>query len=208
LAHQEIDQLLKANLFNKKLIGIHGVAMQARQAEKFKALVWCPQSNFFLLNQTADIKNLKQHTSILFGTDSALTSDWNIWEHLRLAVKTGHLNAAELLASLTTGPAQIWKLNTGELTANKDADMVIGRKKPGSLYSLNPEDILLVMHRGKIILFDAEIHQQLADKNFPLQQFDRVKIGDAYKYAIGNITGLMEQIRSYYPEALFPVVAA
>ena len=208
LAHQEIDELLKGNLLKKKLIGIHGVAMQPQQAQKFKALVWCPQSNYFLLNSTADIKNLKQHTPVLFGTDSTLTSDWNIWEHLRLANKTNHLSAAELWASVTTSPAKIWKLNTGELAAKKDADIVIAHARNqdyDSLYNLNPEDLLLVMHRGKINFFDEGLYKQLADQNFPLQHFDRVKIGNSYKYIAGGINRLMMQIKSYYPEATFPV---
>ncbi len=211
LAHEEIDHLLKGNLFNKKLIGIHGVAMEAHQGKSFKALVWCPQSNYFLLNSTADIKTLKQHTPILFGTDSTLTSEWNIWEHLRLAVKTEHVSAEELWASVNTAPAKIWKLNTGELSANKDADIVIAKASSqdiNSLYKLNPEDLLLVMHRGSINLFDEELYQQLANQDFPLQQFDRIKIGNAYKYVSGGINRLIEQIKSYYPEAIFPVIPA
>jgi cytosine/adenosine deaminase-related metal-dependent hydrolase len=208
LAHQEVDELLKWNLFNKKLVGIHGVAMEAHHAEKFKGLVWCPQSNCFLLNSTADIKTLKEHTPILFGTDSTLTSDWNIWEHLRLAMKFAYLNADELLQSLTTTPANIWKLNTGELVAGKDADIIVAKKKASNMYNTNPEDLLLVMHRGSINLFDEEIYQQLADQGFSMKQFDKVKIGNAHKYVAGNVVRLMDQIRSYYPEAIFPVVPA
>lgn len=211
LAQQEIGELLKANFLKKQLIGVHGVAMQPQHAQKFKALVWCPQSNYFLLNHTADIKNLKQQTPILFGTDSTLTSEWNIWEHLRLAVKTAHLSTAELWESVTTAPAKIWKLNSGELAANKDADIVIAKAPGGGyddLYNLNPEDLLLVMHKGRINLFDHELYQQLSDQNMPLQQFDRVKVGNTYKYIAGGINRLMVQIKSYYPEAIFPVMPA
>jgi hypothetical protein len=211
LANEEIDDLLKGNLFNKKLIGIHGVAMEAHQAKMFKALVWCPQSNYFLLNSTADIKTLKQHTPILFGTDSTLTSDWNIWEHLRVAIKADHLSEEELWASVTTAPAKTWKLNSGELSPTKDADIVIAKasnKGINSLYNLNPEDLLLVMHQGRINLFDEELYKQLADQAFPLEQFNRVKIGEAYKYMAGGITRLIEQIKSYYPEVIFPVMPA
>jgi cytosine/adenosine deaminase-related metal-dependent hydrolase len=207
-AHNEIDELLKGNLFNKKLIAIHGVAMDAHQAQKFKALVWCPQSNCFLLNSTADVKMLKEYTPILFGTDSTLTSDWNIWEHLRLAMKFGHLNSDELLQSLTTTPAQTWKLNTGELIANKDADILIAKKNTSNIYNTNPEDLLMVMYRGQINLFNEEIYQQLVNQGFSVKQFDRVRIGNAHKYVAGNVVRLIDQIRSYYPDAIFPVVPA
>src|ERR1700722_12061390 len=49
-AQKEIDQLIRWNLFNREIVAVHGVAMNAQQAKSFKALVWCPASNFFMLN--------------------------------------------------------------------------------------------------------------------------------------------------------------
>jgi cytosine/adenosine deaminase-related metal-dependent hydrolase len=92
LAYKEIDELIHWNLLGKKLIGIHGVVMSEDQAKEFEALVWCPGSNYFLLNQTAQIDRLKKHTTILFGTDSTLTGNWNIWDHIRLARKNKNVN--------------------------------------------------------------------------------------------------------------------
>ena len=86
-SHREIDTLIKWNLFKRKIIGVHGVAMDENQATAFKALVWCPASNYFLLNNTAAIDKLKTKTSILFGTDSTLTSGWNLWEHVTISKK-------------------------------------------------------------------------------------------------------------------------
>jgi hypothetical protein len=45
LARKEIDELIRWNLFKRKMTGIHGVAMTIKQADDFKALVWCPASN-------------------------------------------------------------------------------------------------------------------------------------------------------------------
>src|SRR5699024_5393300 len=101
MAHDEIDTFIKNNFLNRSLFTVHGVAMDEEQAKRFKAMVWCPDSNFFLLNATADIKRLKTKTRILFGTDSTLTADWNIWNHLRLARKTGLMNDRELFNALT-----------------------------------------------------------------------------------------------------------
>src|SRR4029077_6161910 len=39
----EIDHLLNFNLLKRNLVGVHGVAMNASQARKFKGLVWCPE---------------------------------------------------------------------------------------------------------------------------------------------------------------------
>src|SRR6185312_14526801 len=87
-SHDEINELIRWNLFKRKIIGVHGVAMDEDQAAAFEALVWCPASNYFLLNDTASIDELKIKTTILFGTDSTLTSSWNLWEHLRIARDT------------------------------------------------------------------------------------------------------------------------
>ncbi|NCD69056.1 amidohydrolase family protein [Mucilaginibacter agri] len=209
-ASKEIDELLKWNLFNKKLIGVHGVAMQTHQAEKLEALVWCPQSNFFLLNKTAGIEALKQHTPILLGTDSTLTGSWNIWEHLRQGLKTNQLTAVELAQSLSTTAAWIWKLNTGVLNAGKDADIVIAKTKDNqldTLFDIDPQQLMLVMHRGRVSMFDKEVYQQLAGQHFPVQQYNCINVGNTSKYVLGNIAALIGQIKIYYPEARFPVIA-
>ncbi|HMH20221.1 MAG TPA: hypothetical protein VK563_00525, partial [Puia sp.] len=57
-AGREIDRLVHWNLFKRPLIGVHGVAMNEAQAAFFKALVWCPASNYFLLGQTAPVDRL------------------------------------------------------------------------------------------------------------------------------------------------------
>ena len=62
--------------------------MNVQQAKAFEALIWCPDSNFFLLNTTAKVDKLKKEVAILFGTDSTVSANWNAWEQIRLAQKT------------------------------------------------------------------------------------------------------------------------
>ena len=111
MAKQEIKTLLRWNLFNRDLIGIHGVAMGVEDASRFKAIVWCPASNFFLLNATASIDKLKQETQVLFGTDSTLTAGWNIWDHLRLARSKQLMDDNELFAALFPSRKALIRLN-------------------------------------------------------------------------------------------------
>jgi cytosine/adenosine deaminase-related metal-dependent hydrolase len=208
-AADEINQLLRWNIWGRELIGIHGVAMTAKQARRFKALVWCPHSNYYLLGATAKINELKKQVPILFGTDSTLTGDWNIWQHIRQARETGLLTDEELLDSLTTVPATIWGTNSGKLVPGYDGDMVIARLKneqdrTAGFFSLNPADLLLVLHKGQVKLFDEMLFSQLNTIN--KGYFSKVQVGGAYKYVYGNLPGLMQQIRQYYPEAHFPVI--
>ena len=206
-AQREIDELIKWNLLRRKLVGIHGVSMSPRQAAHFKALVWCPQSNHFLLNATARVKDLKKHTRILFGTDSTLTSGWNIWEHIRTARQTGMLTDEELFQSFTTNPARTWKLNTGQIGEGFDADLVIAKTNSANnmdaFYQLNPDDILLVIHKGNIRLFDEMLYHQLTGTN--VINFGKIFTGNSFKYVQGDVAGLIKEIKQYKTDAAFPV---
>jgi cytosine/adenosine deaminase-related metal-dependent hydrolase len=206
-AHDEIDELIRWNILRRKLIGVHGVAMSPAQARAFKALIWCPQSNYFLLNKTAPVSHLKKYTPILFGTDSTLTGHWDIWEHIRTARKTGLLTDDELYQSLSTTPAAIWKLNSGAIEEGRDADLVVARAtKPNSMdsfYNTTPEDLLLVMHQGNIRLFDETLYHQLSD--IPRATYQKVYSSGSIKYVQGDLHLLLNEIRQYKADVHFPV---
>ena len=207
-SHREIDSLIKWNLLRKTLIAVHGVAMTTSQAKRFKALVWCPQTNYFLLGKTAAIDKLKQNTTILFGTDSTLTGHWNIWEHLRTARQTKLLPDIDLYNSLSLNAADVWGTSNGKLSKDKKADLVITKIKDGkndldSFFDIRPESIILVLHSGRIKLFDAEIYPQLASGD--TSGFSKIYINGTCKYIEGDVPKLMQDIKQYYPEANFPV---
>jgi cytosine/adenosine deaminase-related metal-dependent hydrolase len=209
-AKQEIDQVLAWNLFKRPLIGIHGVAMSEKQAQGFHALIWCPASNYFLLNRTARVDQLKKKLPILFGTDSTLTAGWNIWEQIRQARKEGQMTDQELLDTLTLAPAKAWGWKElGKIEAGRVADIVVARPKEGlrgmdAFYGLDPKDILLVLSEGKIRLFDPSLFKNLADTDLELGDFHQA--GSSGKYTQGDLPGLINAIRAYYPAASFPMV--
>ncbi len=206
---KEIDELLKWNLLTRELIGIHGVAMNTKQAQKFKALAWCPESNHYLLNTTADIKNLKENTAIVFGTDSTLTGNWNIWQHLRFAANLQQVSNETLFEMVTKTAAGVWGMNSGEIRKNKNADIIIVKnKKEVSFYDLffetNPEDMMMVIHKGKIRMFDPVLYAQLQKTNFNAADYNPVNINGTVKYVTGNLPKLLSSIKEYYPMAIFP----
>jgi len=86
VAGKEIDRLRKWNLVKRRLVAVHGVAMNVEQAADFEGLVWCPASNYFLLGKTAAVDKLKHKTKVVFGTDSTLTAPWLVSKHLETAV--------------------------------------------------------------------------------------------------------------------------
>jgi len=213
VSHKEINQLIKWNFFKKKIVGIHGVAMDTKQAKHFHALVWCPASNYFLLNRTTAIDFLKDKTNIIFGSDSTLTSSWNIWEHIRLARNEKMLNDKELFEALTTKAAAVWGLyNIGKIEKEKQADLVIARKKKNqtdynAFYAINPKDILLVMYKGNIRLFDNELKNQVTGSSLLSNNFSKIKVGESVKHVQGNFHVLINEIKRYYPETELPILA-
>ena len=206
---KEIDQLTRWNLRKRSLIAVHGVAMTENQVKAFKALIWCPESNYFLLGKTAAVNRLKKHIPILFGTDSTLTGSWNIWEHMRLARKTKFMADKELYDTMTINAANIWKLNSGEIAKGKDADLVITKTKhelsgADAFFAINPQNILMVIHKGSISLFDEELYAQL--KSINLDDYSKVYIDGTCKFVKGNLPQLIKKIEQYYPEVNFPVI--
>jgi cytosine/adenosine deaminase-related metal-dependent hydrolase len=207
-SHNEINEVIKWNMLKRKIIGIHGVAMNEKQAHNFHALVWCPVTNYFLLNKTAAIHQIKNKTTVLLGTDSTLTAGWNIWDHLRLARNQQMLNDIELYHSVTSTAAFIWRLNRGVIEKDKAADIVVAKSKTNetsinAFYSLNPEDILLILNKGAIIFFDETLLPQL--NNIQIKNYSKVFLNNIGKYVIGNLPQLIKEIKRYNPDSFFPI---
>jgi hypothetical protein len=195
-------------MLKRKLVGVHGVSMTKEQASAFEALVWCPESNFFLLDKTAQVDLLQARTALLFGTDSTLTGNWDIWHHLRSARNTGLLADDEIFLSVSAMAAAVWELNSGSIAAGKDADLVVVNNKMGGngfdeFFSTEPEDILLVVHKGSISLFDEILLPQLQGTD--IGNFSRVFFGDCCKYVKGDLPDLIRNIRQYNPDVKFPI---
>jgi cytosine/adenosine deaminase-related metal-dependent hydrolase len=207
-ARKEIDTLTKWNLLKRNIIGVHGVAMNTKQLQHFKALVWCPQSNYFLLNATADINSIKRTKPVLFGTDSTLTSNWNIWDHIDFARGLNLFSDQELYQTLNTNPAKIWDQPCGKIEPGLNADIVVAKRKNNhnvfdAFFKTQPADLLMVMSRGKILLFDESLLpqlKQLADKGY-----QKINVGGCEKYIYGDLQFLFKEIKEYQPTVQFPI---
>ena len=206
-SRKEIIELIKWNIMKKKIIGVHGVSLDEEFANNFIALVWCPDSNFFLYNRIANVNKLKNATEILFGSDSTLSSDWNIWNHIRLARSMDYLSDLELYESLSSKAAKIWGLhNKGSISENKIADIVISKSYSennwNNYYNTNPENILLILKAGKIALIDKEYD----DRNSIIKKanFDLIAIHDVGKYVFKGLKNIAESIPDYIPDYKFP----
>ena len=197
----EIDRVRHSNIFKKSIIAIHGVAMNKEQASFFKALVWCPASNFFLLDQTADIGSLKGKIPIVFGTDSTLTASWNVWEHYKQAIDKKLTTQEELLDMAGPAAAAVWHLtDRGNLAEGLKADiLVLGNKN--RLFNSGPADILLVIKNGRILLIDQSLLDQ---HSLSTNGFSFIQFGDSIKAVNGPLGKLTKDILKHFPQANIP----
>jgi cytosine/adenosine deaminase-related metal-dependent hydrolase len=207
-ARKEIDTLIRWNVFKKKIIAVHGVAMTGSQAESFSALVWCPVSNYFMFNETARVDILKAHTRIVLGTDSTLTAGWNFWDHLRLAKDNSLFCDQELFSMVTDQAAAVWGLGKkGSLQKGFVADLVILKNAEGKdhIFERNPEDILLVMRGGEVKLFDECLLAPLQKEQIDVSSFSRISLKRRAKYVFGDLPGLIGEIKRHDPDIVMPV---
>jgi hypothetical protein len=65
-------------------------------------------------------------------------------------------------------------------------------------FQLNPEDILLVVCGGKIVLFDESLHSLLANLT-ATNQFGELIVNGSTKWVIGNPDALIKEIKNYLP---------
>jgi hypothetical protein len=207
-AKKEIDTLIRWNLLKRNLIGVHGVAINTKQLQHFKALIWCPQSNYFLLNATADINSIKRTKPVLFGTDSTLTSNWNIWDHIDFARSLNLLSDQELYQTLNANPAKIWDQPFGKIGSGLNADIVVAKRKNNpdvldAFLQTQPADLLLVMCKGKILLFDESLSPQL--KQLVDKGYQKITVGGSEKYIYGDLQNLLREIKGYEPGVKFPI---
>lgn len=197
MAMEEISKLSAANWFRKKIIVVHGVSMKPEQAASFAGLIWCPASNFFLLNQTAAVNQLARHTKMVFGTDSTLTAPWNSWQHFRLALDKGMTREHELLQMLSSNAASLWGIPGGEIREGAAADLLL-LPAEGSIFSKNPGDMLAVIRRGEFRLVDMGL---IKKEKLPMsfQSASSVfKIEGKEKLVWGDLPGLIGKIKKHY----------
>jgi hypothetical protein len=208
-ARTEVSDLTQNNYLKRELIAVHGIAMTPDQSNHFSALVWCPQSNFFMFKRTADIKVLKNSVPVILGTDSTLTSDWNIWDHLRTARSTGFLSDKELFESVTSVPADVWKLSSGRLLPGKNADIIITDIKDennscGSFFENDPQKILMVITNGKIRMFDIDIRDKIEKADLTHSNWGMIKIQGSIKYVPKELISIYKEIKNYNASVQFP----
>ena len=197
VVEKEVNNLFKWNLFKRKVIAVHGISLSKNHADKLAALIWCPDSNLFLYDKTANVSELKNYLPVLFGSDSNLTSDPNFWNHIRLARSINALNDEELINSVTSLPGELLNVeDIGKIKKSYQADIVVVKKKRENNYdaffNINPEDILLIIRSGKIVVFDESLEDECAYLNYR-----KFKIRGSVKFTDIEIVTILKMLEGY-----------
>jgi cytosine/adenosine deaminase-related metal-dependent hydrolase len=87
---REMDVLLQASALGRNTLIVHGVSLQPddmhAMASVGASVCWCPTSNLFLYEHTADISALVQAgVNVTLGTDSSLSGGIDLLDELRTA---------------------------------------------------------------------------------------------------------------------------
>jgi cytosine/adenosine deaminase-related metal-dependent hydrolase len=173
-ARGELRFLDAAGVLGPSTAIVHGVALDGDGIRLMRArsasLIWCPTSNHFTLGRTIPPEVLDAGIPVALGTDSALTSDGDMADELRAALRFA--DAARVYRMVTETPARILRLGRGEgsVCDGGAADLVVVRD-PGpcpadALRELDPQ---LVIVGGRIKLSTPALADRLGLHKLRLQ---------------------------------------
>lgn len=163
-----IEQLEeKQGLFPKTVL-VHCIGCDQKDIKKIAAngcsMVWCPQSNFFMFNKTAEIKEfLQQGVNVALGTDSPMSGGINLLEELRAAQKFFNqtykkpISAQLLMQMVTVNAAKAFHLEqkVGSIDVGKEADLLILKNGDGDPYQnlihAQLGDVQAVLKKGSLL---------------------------------------------------------
>ena len=151
-ARDELDAFDRLGCLAPNTVFIHGVAFFGGAADRVIAagagLVWCPSSNQFLFEATADVRAFDDADRLALGSDSRLSGERDLLEELKAAHGTRQLSAEGMARIVTTGAAQLLRLTTaGRLTIGAPADVTVLRPIEAC-----PFDTLVTASRGDVRL--------------------------------------------------------
>ncbi len=180
VAVAELGQLDKLGLLKANTILIHGVGLTQADAQlaidRGAGLIWCPSSNYYLLDKTADVRPWSAVKQVALGSDSRLTADGDLLDELRAARAGGQLDARRLFDLVTVNPCYMLGLtDVGDLVPGRWADCIAlpRRDDPyAALVAARRADLSLVMRRGKVMIGDPEIVAQWGKRGFVSVQLD------------------------------------
>jgi cytosine/adenosine deaminase-related metal-dependent hydrolase len=131
-ARAELDALDELGCLAANTVLIHGVAFGRAAADRVIAagagLIWCPSSNKFLFDDTADVRPFDDADRLALGSDSRLSGERDLLDELQSAHDTRQLSAEGLARTVGAGAAQMLRLEGGgRIEVGMPADVIVLR---------------------------------------------------------------------------------
>lgn len=137
-SRREIYKLDNMGVLKENTFIVHGISADWELMNSQGAsLIWCPSSNLYMFNKTAEVSKFNK---VFLGTDSTLTGSPTLLDEMRVA--------AQFISK-----KEIFEMVKGEgyFVATKIDDDPIE-----NLFKIQPKDIKLVFSRGKVRLHDGK----------------------------------------------------
>lgn len=157
-ARAELETLARLGCLSANTVFIHGVAFCRAAADRVIAagagLVWCPSSNQFLFDSTADVRAFDDADRLALGSDSRLSGEGDLLAELQAAHETRQLSAEGLARTVGPGAAQLLRLgDRGRIAIGAPADLtVLDANEPcpfDTLVTASRSDVRMTMIGGK-----------------------------------------------------------
>jgi cytosine/adenosine deaminase-related metal-dependent hydrolase len=207
-ARRELSVLDEAGGLGAATAIVHGLGLtdadRDRVAESGASVIWCPSSNHFLYNATADPRSLRERGIVVgLGTDSPISGGAHMLAELRSARTAWRLQYGEdpdpgmLLQFATTGSAAALRLEgkRGAVVPGAVADLCLFPSRsldPATdLLGLEPWEFSLILAEGRPTAGDQS-HQALFEADG--RAFSVVRHADRTQCVVGDPLALLTQV--------------
>lgn len=166
IAAAELTRLDALGCLDENTILVHGVGLSAadlvRMQETGTGLIWCPESNLFLLGKTHFHPELLGRMAL--GTGPRLTGSRDLLDEIKCAAAISRLPPHRLLNLVTRDAAALLILDdAGHIASGHPADLVVVACVEGDPYQALAgayrADLRLVMARGLPRIADIDLEE-------------------------------------------------
>ncbi|BBM89578.1 amidohydrolase [Spirochaetota bacterium] len=188
-----VEVLIEKQGLSSNAVLVHCIACSEQDisliAEKKASMVWCPNSNLFMFDKTANIKSfLEKNVNVSLGTDSPMSGSLHLLDEMKIASSVykdfyNEAIPAQLIFKMVTqNPATAFKLNRliGKIEPGKQADLILLKSKKGSPYERLIKagiDEIEVVIRSGVPLYFHEKHKHLFYPDSLLKtHYERVRV--------------------------------
>jgi cytosine/adenosine deaminase-related metal-dependent hydrolase len=159
---REMDHLLAAGALGRNTLIVHGIGLRPSDiqamADAGASLCWCPGSNLYLYEQTADLAGLtRAGINLTLGTDSSLSGELNLLEELRTARR--HLLKQTEPLALGGRSVEQWLV---EGVTTRAAHALLRQERCGRIAPGYRADLLVLPNRG-LDPYTTLIEAQMSD---------------------------------------------